>query len=322
MGKLPQNGSMAAVFADAARIAPAIQPYQDKVSIAATNGPENTVISGEASAIQTILDELTKLGISSKPLTVSHAFHSPLMDSILDEFESAANSINYHAPRISLSSNLLGGILEPDFIPDASYWRDHIRAEVKFSEGMQSLPSLGIDAFIEIGPAPVLLGMGKRCLPESNASWLPSLRQKQDEWQIILDSLGKLYMQGADIDWAGFDEGYARQKVSLPNYPFQRQRYWIESVGATHQNSTVKTSSKTTTQAVSMGSNGGSPLPNRSNGKSQGKVERGNHKKPQTSTNKLDHATLFATPPEGRQKFLEDFLQGQTARILGMILLS
>jgi acyl transferase domain-containing protein len=71
--------------------------------------------------------------------------------------------------------------------------------------------------------------MGKRCLPESKAAWLPSLRQGQDDWQIILDSLGKLYTQGADVNWAAFDEGYPRQKVSLPNYPFDRQRYWFES---------------------------------------------------------------------------------------------
>jgi acyl transferase domain-containing protein len=169
------------------------------------NGPDNTVISGETSAVQNLLDELTKLGISSKPLTVSHAFHSPLMDSILDEFESFARGITFSAPRIPLSSNLLGGILEPDSAPDASYWRNHIRAEVKFAEGMQALANLGIDVFIEIGPSPVLLGMGKRCLPESKSAWLPSLRQNQDDWQIILDSLGKLYTQGADVNWTGFD---------------------------------------------------------------------------------------------------------------------
>ncbi|HKJ39533.1 MAG TPA: condensation domain-containing protein, partial [Anaerolineales bacterium] len=308
MGALPQNGTMAAVFAEATRIAKIIQPYQDQVSIAATNGPENTVISGKSSAIQTILDELTKLGISSKPLTVSHAFHSPLMDSILDEFESFAQRITYHVPRISLSSNLLGGILEPGFIPDAPYWRNHIRAEVKFSSGVQSLSDLGIDAFIEIGPAPVLLGMGKQCLPESNATWLPSLRQKQDDWQIILDSLGKLYTQGADIDWIGFDEGYERHKVSLPNYPFQRQRYWIET--SDKKSSAAKTNSSAPT------------LTPRSNGKSHSqqkeKIERGNHKKPKTSTNKLNHSTLLDTPPAERQRFLEDFLQEQTARTLGM----
>jgi acyl transferase domain-containing protein len=275
MGALPQNGTMAAVFTDATHIAQIIQPYQDKVSIAASNGPENTVISGETTAVQQILDELTKLGISSRPLTVSHAFHSPLMDSILDEFESVAQRITYHAPRISLSSNLLGGILEPDLTPDASYWRDHIRAEVKFAEGMEALSSSGIDAFIEIGPAPVLLGMGKQSLPETKAAWLPSLRQNKNDWQIILDSLGKLYVQGADINWVGFDEGYTRHKVSLPNYPFDRQRYWIESVGATRQDSAVKTSNKIPLQTISMDGNGVSP----SNGKVKHKEENNNGRK-------------------------------------------
>src|SRR5690606_31249179 len=118
---------------------------------------------------------------------------SPLMDSILDEFESFAHGITFSTPRIPLCSNLLGGMLEPDATPDASYWRDHIRTEVQFAAGMQALADLGMDAFIEIGPSPVLLGMGKRCLPDSKSAWLPSLRQNQDDWQVILDSLGKLY---------------------------------------------------------------------------------------------------------------------------------
>ncbi|HET7143577.1 MAG TPA: type I polyketide synthase, partial [Anaerolineales bacterium] len=230
MGGLPQNGSMAAVFADAPRVTDALKPYRDQISIAAVNGPENTVISGESSAVQRVLDALTKLGISSKPLTVSHAFHSVLMDSILDDFETAARRIHFNAPRIPLGSNLFGDILAPDQIPDADYWRRHIRAEVKFSAGMQSLARLGIDAFIEIGPSPVLLSMGKRCLPESKAAWLSSLRQGQEDWKIVLDSFGKLYVQGAQVDWAGFDQGYTRRKVTLPNYPFERQRYWLEPI--------------------------------------------------------------------------------------------
>ncbi|HSG44978.1 MAG TPA: amino acid adenylation domain-containing protein, partial [Anaerolineales bacterium] len=312
MGSLPQNGTMAAAFADSTRVEKIIQPHLDKVSIAATNGPENTVISGEVSAVQAILDELTKLGISSKPLTVSHAFHSPLMDSILVDFESAAQRITYHSPRISLSSNLLGGILESDFTPDASYWRDHIRAEVKFAQGMQSLANLDIDIFIEIGPAPVLLEMGKGCLPGSNAIWLPSLRKQQGDWQNILDSLGKLYVQGADIDWVAFDEGYNRQKVSLPNYPFQRQRYWMETtstIRATHQASTDKTSGKALSQTSLTNSIDGSPPPNRSNGKSKIQVEEktklGDHKKSQQKE-------------QIPGKDLEKFLQEKTASILGM----
>ncbi len=150
------------------------------------------------------------------------------MDPILADFESAARRIPFSAPRTPLVSNLTGAILEAGQIPDAAYWRDHIRAEVKFAQGIQSLASSGIDVFLEIGPSPVLLGIGMRCLPESQSDWLPSLRQGKDDWQVILESLGKVYVRGAHIDWDGFDRGYARHKVSLPNYPFERQRYWLE----------------------------------------------------------------------------------------------
>jgi len=315
MGALPQNGSMAAVFADAQQIANVLQPYRDRVSIAATNGPENTVISGESLAIQSILNDLTKLEIPSKPLTVSHAFHSSLMDSILDDFESFARKIEFNAPRIPLSSNLLGGALEPDQIPDAAYWREHIRSEVKFSAGMQSLENLGIDTFLEIGPSPVLLGMGRRCLPDLEAAWLPSLRQGQDEWQMLLDSLGKLYVQGADVDWAGFDSGYARQKVSLPNYPFERQRYWLET--------SKKNSISNETQVSVI------PLPasredvsisQRGNGKREViEYESQKEYKEQVSPAKdFDRDKLLNFDPSQRQKILEEIFQQQVARVLGM----
>ncbi|MCQ3938431.1 MAG: non-ribosomal peptide synthetase [Chloroflexi bacterium] len=300
MGALLHDGTMAAVFADESRVAEAVKPYRDKVSIAATNGPDNTVISGERSALQAALEVLSRQGISSKPLAVSHAFHSPLMDSILDEFEAFAKRIQFSDPRISLVSNLSGAILSQT--PDARYWRKHIRAEVKFSAGMSSLAALGIDAFIEIGPSPVLLGIGKRCLPESQSAWLPSLRQNQDDWQTLLESLGKLYLQGAGIDWAGFDAGYARRKVSLPNYPFDRQRYWLEP------------SNKNVDSAVTIAPVPSKDVPQRKNGNN-------NNHKPQsarTPVTGLDRSALLNAEPNQRQRLLEDYLQKQTARILGM----
>jgi len=318
MGSLLRNGKMAAVFADAARVTEALKPYQDQVSIAATNGPENTVISGESSAVQIVLDALTKLGIASRPLTVSHAFHSPLMDPILDDFESAARHISFSTPRLFLSSNLTGGILTPDQTPDAAYWRQHIRAEVKFSEGMQALANLGIDAFIEMGPSPVLLGMGKRCLPDSKAAWLPSLRQGQDDWQIILESLGKLYVHGTDVDWTGFDQGHARHKVPLPNYPFERQRYWLEHSTARvtlHARREASPSvDRSLLQQPSSRSNGKSRPEEKVNGENQGKVKS----EKQDVINDLDHQSLLNTEPARRQKAVEDFLQRQAARVLGM----
>ena len=321
MGSLPQNGTMVAVFADVTKIADVLKPFAHQVSIAASNGPDNTVISGEKSAVQTVVDDLTKLGISSKLLVVSHAFHSPLMDSILDEFESFANRIQFSNPLILFLSNLTGEALTQPLT--AKYWRNHIRSEVKFSAGMGSLAGLGIDAFIEIGPSPVLSGMGKRCLPESKSAWLPSLRQNQDEWQTILDSLGKLYVQGVDVDWKGFDSGYTRNKVMLPNYPFDRQRYWLE----VNRETSRQVDKETRTQ--------GNKLPSpRSNGKSkpvdvtlsdsEGSLPkpretlRSRRTLPQSDIPELSHAKLIATEPAQRQKTIEDFLQQQAARVLGM----
>ena len=324
MGGLPQNGTMVAVFADATKIADVLKPYQDKVSIAASNGPDNTVISGEKSAVQNVVDELTKLGISSKPLTVSHAFHSPLMDSILDEFESFANRIQFRraepveasTPQILLLSNLTGEVLSQI---NAKYWRNHIRSEVKFASGMQSLADLGIDAFIEIGPAPVLLGMGKRCLSESKSAWLPSLRQNQDEWQTILDSLGKLYVQGADVDWKGFDSGYSRNKVALSNYPFDRQRYWIEVDRETGKQVDRETSKHVNTETRTQVNK----LPSsRSNGKlkQQEKIVERKNGKSKPSAGRVAPSDFRGAYRDQRidRSSIEAFIQGQTARILGM----
>ena len=315
MGTLPQNGSMAAVFADAPRVLELLRPYSELVSIAATNGPENTVISGERSTVQAVLDELTKQGIPSKPLTVSHAFHSPLMDPILDDFESAARRIQFNVPRLALSSNLLGGILKPDQIPDATYWRGHIRSEVKFSQGMQALNDLGIDAFIEIGPSPVLLGMGRRCLPESKAAWLPSLQRGKDAWQTLLDGLGKLYVRGAEVDWVGFDQDYTRHKVPLPNYPFQRQRYWLES------STKKKQPDKHQVTVTPIAASREAPSIQQSNNGKNENIKREKHAEPevqQPSAFDLNREILLTAEPTEQQKLLEDFFQRQVARVLGM----
>ncbi|MDZ7335183.1 MAG: SDR family NAD(P)-dependent oxidoreductase [candidate division KSB1 bacterium] len=225
---LPRNGEMAVIFASKERIAETVEPYQDKVAIAAINGPENIVISGEREAVMTVVELLAGDGINSRHLKVSHAFHSPLMEPILDEFEQFASEIQHKSPRVPMISNLNGHILGPWEIPDARYWRRHLRETVQFAAAMQALADERCDIFLEIGPNPILLGMGRRCLPDSSAKWLPSLRENKNDWQVMLDSLAQLAVTGAAIDWNSFDADYVRSKVSLPTYPFQRQRYWIE----------------------------------------------------------------------------------------------
>lgn len=229
MQALPAGGAMAAVFADESVVSQAIASYTSQLSIAAINGPTNVVISGAEEVLSSVLESLSQQGIKSRRLTVSHAFHSPLMDPILDEFERIASSITYSQPQIGLMSNVTGELASANQATNARYWREHVRMPVRFADAMISLSKSGCDVFIEIGPNPTLLSMGQHCLPEGMDTWLPSLRQGQDDWQPLLKSLAQLYSMGADVDWKAFDKDYARRKLVLPTYPFQRERYWVKT---------------------------------------------------------------------------------------------
>ena len=228
MHDLPQDGKMAVVFAEIARVEAAIAPYADKVSIAAVNGPENIVISGQGSAIIAIVEALEIQGVASRQLNVSHAFHSPLMEPILDDYGQTASQFRFHTPGIPLISNLTGQELGYNEIPDAAYWRRHIRQPVQFSSAIETLHTQGFNLFLEIGPSPTLSGMAQRCLPKDSGDWLPSLRRGQDDWEQMLQSLAKLYTRGVRVDWQAFDQDYSRSYLSLPTYPFQRERHWVD----------------------------------------------------------------------------------------------
>jgi len=228
MQQLDQEGTMLAVMASEQDIRPLITSYKTEVAIAAINGPQNVVISGQAEAIRILESRLESQGIKTKPLQVSHAFHSPLMEPILAEFEAVTHQITYDRPRIPLISNVTGSRAD-DTITTASYWVNHIRQPVKFAQSMKTLHQERYKIFLEIGAKPILIGMGKQCLPEGTGVWLPSLHPPQDDWQKMLQSLGELYVRGVNVDWSGFDQDYARSKVPLPTYPFQRQRYWLET---------------------------------------------------------------------------------------------
>ncbi|WP_323808745.1 type I polyketide synthase [Nostoc sphaeroides] len=232
MQALPQDGEMVAVFASEALVTSIIQPYA-QVAIAAINGPKNIVISGDRQVIEIVTNILRTEGITTKKLQVSHAFHSPLMEPMLGEFEQVAKNITYSSPKISLISNLTGQPIS-DEMATPEYWCNHVRQAVRFADSMEALYQRGYKIFVEIGPKPILMGMGRYCLPEGEGVWLPSLRTGREDWQQILDSLATLYISGAIVDWNGFDRDYARRRVVLPNYPFQRQRYWFETVNNGH----------------------------------------------------------------------------------------
>ncbi|WP_193200202.1 type I polyketide synthase [Nostoc sp. MG11] len=254
MQQLASGGEMVAVMASLETVNQLIAPYTQKVAIAAINGPESIVISGESQAIATLLKSLESQGIKTKVLQVSHAFHSPLMEPMLAEFEAVANQITYYQPRIPLISNVTGRRAD-DSITTATYWVNHVRQPVKFAQSIETLHQQGYEIFLEIGPLPILLGMGRQCLPSGVGVWLPSLRQG-DEWQRMLQSLAELYVRGVKVDWLGFDKDYARSKVTLPTYPFQRERYWIQTSENVSQKDADSNAEKKITTIVHWLNNG------------------------------------------------------------------
>ncbi|MCP4117667.1 MAG: SDR family NAD(P)-dependent oxidoreductase [Desulfobacteraceae bacterium] len=231
MASLPKGGKMAAVMAPEAVVRRAIGPHGATLSVAAYNGPANTVISGAAPAMEAVLTALADEGVSAVPLKVSHAFHSPLMTPMVEEFRQIAKGISYNAPRMPLISNLTGKAVMDGQI-DADYWVEHVRKPVRFARSMETLWESGHTLFVEIGPKPVLSGMGKRCITDSKAGFLPTVQPSAREgnhWKPLLKTLGHLYTMGRDVDWRSFYASRGAEKIVLPTYPFQRQTYGLRS---------------------------------------------------------------------------------------------
>ncbi|MBW4511499.1 MAG: acyltransferase domain-containing protein [Scytonematopsis contorta HA4267-MV1] len=235
MQQLPPGGEMLSLFASESVVREIIAPYAEQVAIAALNSPNSVVISGSSEAISAIYNSLSKQGVKAKSLQVSHAFHSPLMEPMLAEFDAIASQITYNKPRIPLISNVTGQQVNSD-ISTPGYWVNHIRQPVRFADSMQTLYQEGYKVFLEIGPKPILLGMGRQCLPKEAGVWLSSLHPNQEDWQQLLESLGQLYITGVEVNWSGFDVDYIRSKVVLPTYPFQRERYWVKTDNHNHEN--------------------------------------------------------------------------------------
>jgi acyl transferase domain-containing protein/acyl carrier protein len=229
MQKLPQNGTMAAVLAGEDQVRAAIAPYADSVSIAAINSPQNTVISGKADDVLAALESLRQDGVEAKLLTVSHAFHSPLVEPILDEFEQHARGVQHQVPVMDLVLNTTGRIVDETSPLDAAYWRRHAREAVRFAESISTLRERGMRVFLEIGPAPVLTGLARQCVGDSDVVWLASLRKDRDAWSQMLSSLSSLFVLGVNPHWQSLSGQRLRSRIALPTYPFQRRRHWMDT---------------------------------------------------------------------------------------------
>jgi acyl transferase domain-containing protein/NAD(P)-dependent dehydrogenase (short-subunit alcohol dehydrogenase family)/ubiquinone/menaquinone biosynthesis C-methylase UbiE/acyl carrier protein len=226
MQSLPTGGGMVAVLTAENDVVRAISPFSKTLSIAAFNGPTNVVVSGPLSDLRQFIQRLESQGYPFQRLEVSHAFHSALLDPMLDGLEQAADGVPFSAPRVTVISNLTGEPATASELRSGSYWRQHARQPVRFSAGMKVLRGLGYKTFVEIGPAPILSGMGRRIVTDPDCRWLPMLRRGRGDWEQILETVGELYTTGVSIDWAAFDRDYPRRKISLPTYPFERTRYW------------------------------------------------------------------------------------------------
>ena len=228
MDALPDQGVMVAVNCEEEEARSAIGGY-DQVAIAAVNHTNQTVISGDEKAITDIIDELSSKGINSKRLQVSHAFHSPLMEPMLEPFKRVAESIKYGIPRLPLVSNVTGKLAD-DSIGTPEYWVRHVRATVMFSAGVKVLEAEGVNQYLELGAQPFLTALAAQEVKKSDDRlWVSSIRKGKDESLQMLESLGEWYVSGGEVDWPGFYRGRQRSKIRVPTYAFQRKRYWVET---------------------------------------------------------------------------------------------
>jgi len=228
MQGLPRGGAMASVFAPLAEVNDAVLAAGPGVTVAAYNGPAHVVISGEAAAVDRVIVHFEPRGVRCQRLAVSHAFHSPLVEPMLDAFEDAARKVSFRPPRITMISNLTGRAVAVDAPVDARYWRRHAREAVQFHASVNAVLTDGCDVVLEVGPAPVLASMASEAYPHAPVTWLASLRKGKDDRREVLAALGELFVHGAPVRWAGLSAPGAR-RITLPTYPFQRERYWIST---------------------------------------------------------------------------------------------
>lgn len=244
---LPKTGAMQVVFAPEAEVQALLEPFADRVAIAAVNGPKNVVLSGESQALETLVANLAEKGFEARALPVSHAFHSPLVDPIMDAFAQCFEGIKLKKPSIPLIANLHGDFAGEE-VTKPEYWVQHLRQPVQFAKGMQALQQKEHTLFVELGPKPVLRSMGQRVLADDRLVWLDSCRAKGDSWNQLMKTMATLYNLGVVTDWQGFESEYGRQFVDAPTYPFQRKSYWPEKAKAPtrHQTDADETGKATT----------------------------------------------------------------------------
>ncbi|MFC7310844.1 acyltransferase domain-containing protein, partial [Streptomyces monticola] len=226
MQALPEGGAMVALQATEDEVTPHLTDT-DTVTIGAINGPTAVVISGDETQALAIKAHFESEGRKATRLKVSHAFHSPLMEPMLDEFRTVAASLTYNTPAIPVVSNVTGQLATD--LTDPEYWVRHVREAVRFADGIGYLAAEGVTRFLELGPDAVLTAMGRQSVEEESAVLVPALRKDRAEGPALLAAVAQLDVCGVPVDWSAFYAGAGARPVDLPTYAFQRRRYWMEA---------------------------------------------------------------------------------------------
>jgi amino acid adenylation domain-containing protein len=261
MEALPQGGAMVSLRVSEQEVMSSLAGLEDRVSLAAVNGRSSVVISGDEDAVLEIESLYREQGCKTKRLRVSHAFHSPRMDGMLAEFSELARDVSFTPPQIPIVSNVTGEPLAVEQVCSAEYWARHVREPVRFSDGFRWLRAQGVKSFLELGPDGVLAAMSRQHAEEGIAGddregttgedpdseggdaitgdaafdgegsvvAVPLLRGERPEAQTLFGALSEIWAHGADVDWVGVFAGSGAQRVGLPPYAFQRERYWLQA---------------------------------------------------------------------------------------------
>ncbi|WP_394378681.1 SDR family NAD(P)-dependent oxidoreductase [Saccharopolyspora spinosa] len=224
MQALPAGGVMVAVQATEQEVLPLLAGVADRVSIAVVNGPASVVISGEQSAVAAVAEEFAARGRRTRWLDVSHAFHSPLMEPMLNEFGQIAEGLSFGEPVIPIISTVTGDHAGDDMC-SGDYWGRHVLEAVRFADCVTLLADLGVTAFVELGPDGAATAMTQENLG-TDVLTVPLLRKDRGEEEAITAALSRLYVHGVGIDWRGVFHGHGARRIDLPTYPFEHRRYW------------------------------------------------------------------------------------------------
>ncbi|WP_341720664.1 SDR family NAD(P)-dependent oxidoreductase [Micromonospora sp. FIMYZ51] len=242
MQELPDGGAMLAVAGAEAEVAAALGEVLGEqagsVGIAAVNGPQALVVSGPAESLRRMAEHFTAAGRRTRWLKVSHAFHSPLMEPMLDEFARVVDALSLAPPRIPIVSNVTGALLSADEVCDPAYWVRHVRQPVRFADGVATLTGEGVSTLLEVGPDRVLTALAQDCVDardtaSGGATARPACictsRAKQPEVETLVGAVAQAHVHGVAIDWPAWYAGSGARRVPLPTYPFQRSRYWPDA---------------------------------------------------------------------------------------------